>query len=381
MGCWLVSLTQRGDQTSSASSAIVLTACRELRLLEAFVWMTWRYKASAFDEGANGAEPIAASPVDRASVGTLTWEVVFGVYLSERIALPENIDLHDPLTPRRLEQDYGHRYLEGNEETVAEFLQMERDPFKYVLVVSAEDADNIMDHSLPYTLRVLPVTPRADRSLFYCGLPPAASVARWRKDARAVRTPPQPSLGIEGQSKGVCEMLTLPVTQPRMKATSDPAGQESEAKPDKMDPLRLLNAISFGTWLRGVDDFDDALEDGRMYEENDFIGEHRRSKANDPSTSSIFRAQRRCDIVGMLIERRLWAEEVADDLVQSITCYSDSSPAVGTELQGMVADVIRKDHTMRRVWLPGGPSSMASRMRSRRSCATCGRLGSSSDRV
>ena len=60
------------------------------------------------------------------------------------------------------------------------------------------------------------------------------------------------------------------------------------------------------------------------------------------------------DIVGMHIERRLWHQEVANDEVLSIQCYSDSSPVAGLELQGAIADVNKRGGSRRRVTLPGG---------------------------
>jgi len=59
------------------------------------------------------------------------------------------------------------------------------------------------------------------------------------------------------------------------------------------------------------------------------------------------------DIVGMALERRMWAQEVKDDCVEAVNVYSDASPVTGAEIQGMIVDVVHRAGTVRRVTLPG----------------------------
>ena len=65
------------------------------------------------------------------------------------------------------------------------------------------------------------------------------------------------------------------------------------------------------------------------------------------------RAKAKVDVVGMLLERRIFAQEVAGDSIESIHCYSDGSPVVGAELQGMLADVVHRDRSIRKITMPG----------------------------
>ena len=68
-----------------------------------------------------------------------------------------------------------------------------------------------------------------------------------------------------------------------------------------------------------------------MYEDDDFTGEVVRDASRDPGKSCLFRSQRRMDMTGMLIQRRIWHQEVLDDEVVAVNAYSDSSPVVGME--------------------------------------------------
>jgi len=320
--------------------------------------LTWRYKAHAPELVPNGDEdPVAGGFAGGASVGTLTWELDGVKSFEESAALSSDLDLDSPAAPITFERDYGDRRFQDSTVTVFDFLSAQQEVFAKVLQLPMQRFESLFQYAPePWCLLVLPLTPRADRASFLLGLPPESYVKRWRRDSRSSAAPkakaaPAPA---EPQSRGTREMLSLPLKRGLHTACADPGCQGSSGTKTSLDPLRIVNAISFTRWLRQVDTFKDALEDGRMYEEDDFVGDNPRDATRDPATSSLFRGQRRLDIVGMNIERRLWAQEVEDDLVEAINCYSDSSPVVGTELQGMVADVIRKDKTMRRVWLPGG---------------------------
>ena len=94
--------------------------------------------------------------------------------------------------------------------------------------------------------------------------------------------------------------------------------------------------------------------DAKRYDAGDVEEEVTRDASQDPGRATLQRAETRLDIVGMNIERRIWHQEVADDAVLAINCYSDSSPVVGMEIQGMLTDVVKTDGSIRRTILPGG---------------------------
>jgi len=123
------------------------------------------------------------------------------------------------------------------------------------------------------------------------------------------------------------------------------------AKPDAM---KLLNGISICTKLRSITEFSNVLQDVDIYNSNCAVDPPPRDASGDPTRADLLRAYSRSDIVGMLIERRVWAEEIANDDVASIHCQSDGSPVVGAELQGMVAEIVhRSPKSVRRLTLPG----------------------------
>ena len=117
----------------------------------------------------------------------------------------------------------------------------------------------------------------------------------------------------------------------------------------------MVDAVALCRHLRNVHDLSDALDDFARYEwaggDDEDIPE--RNRDTDPSRSALEQAKARLDVVGMLVERRIWQEEMENDRVQSINCYSDGSPVVGAELQGMVADIMHHGGTRRRMVMPG----------------------------
>ena len=99
-------------------------------------------------------------------------------------------------------------------------------------------------------------------------------------------------------------MLELPLKRQRRDpgAAPEPASR-AESQWERLDPLRLLNAVAFSTHLKQQEAFTDALQDATRYEEDEFTGEVIRDASKDPRPSSLFRAARRLDAVGMAIDR------------------------------------------------------------------------------
>ena len=54
------------------------------------------------------------------------------------------------------------------------------------------------------------------------------------------------------------------------------------------------------------------------------------------------RSKARLDAVATLLDRREWSGHFITDSVLAVNLYSDASPVVGVELQGMVMDVVFK---------------------------------------
>ena len=76
--------------------------------------------------------------------------------------------------------------------------------------------------------------------------------------------------------------------------------------------------------------------------------------SKDPCRWSIDDANKKLDIVDLLILRRRMHVATAHDTLQAVNVYTDSSPVSRTEMQGMLIDVHFLDETHERIELPGG---------------------------
>ena len=65
------------------------------------------------------------------------------------------------------------------------------------------------------------------------------------------------------------------------------------------------------------------------------------------------RALAKADAVAMLLHRRCFKSWFEANCIKTICVYSDASPVVGVEIQGMIIDVIFRDLTRERIILPG----------------------------
>jgi len=65
-----------------------------------------------------------------------------------------------------------------------------------------------------------------------------------------------------------------------------------------------------------------------------------REDSQDVRRSQLERARARLDVVAMCMDRREFGSWMEDDALDAITMYSDASPVVGTELEGMLIDYI-----------------------------------------
>jgi hypothetical protein len=113
----------------------------------------------------------------------------------------------------------------------------------------------------------------------------------------------------------------------------------------KIDPIRMLNAVAFGRHLRGAKHFQSALEDAHLYEhgaDSDGEGAAFRNTSRDPCRSTLDRARAKLDVVACLLDRREFQGLMHDGSIVGICLFSDSSPVTGTELQGMVMDIVKR---------------------------------------
>ena len=125
-----------------------------------------------------------------------------------------------------------------------------------------------------------------------------------------------------------------------------------------IDPLKLVHALSLTQWLRSPQWFTEAVDDAEayiLYEAGveSFEGRGEEARARDPRRMALDRARARADVVCLSLTRRQFHEWRRTNAVRSINIYSDASPVVGEELQGMIIDVNLHDDSMHRMTLPG----------------------------
>ena len=99
-------------------------------------------------------------------------------------------------------------------------------------------------------------------------------------------------------------------------------------------------------------DFSEAMGDAHVVDHPD-EGAEDRDASKDVKRASLLEAQGKLDVVSMLLHRRQFHADRVHDRIDAIQLFSDSSPNSGSEFQGMVADVHRKDKSFERLVLPG----------------------------
>ena len=356
VGCWVISTSIHSEPASSSSSAPLPSESWEYRLLEGLCVLRWSYKASADDVVPNGAAappPVAGDHGDGAPWGSVTYSIDEFHHFDTPPLIAMDIDLHCPFTFVLFEETYGERELLGGG-AACDILQRGL-LFDTAWLLPTAEVDALAELVLPATYRVVSLGSRIHRSCFLLGTPPQASVAYWRTKAGQTRRRVAPAaIGEAPESAGVRAMLELPPKRPRDDDPDRRVAPHLRSRAVELDPLRLLNAVAVTTHLKATEEFQAALQEFQNYENDDFAGEVQRDTSRDPGKSSNFRNQRRVDMVGMLVQRRIWHKEVLNDEVSAIIAFSDSSPVVGMEIQGMQCDVCRKDKTIRSVVMPGG---------------------------
>ena len=117
--------------------------------------------------------------------------------------------------------------------------------------------------------------------------------------------------------------------------------------------MKLINAVAFAVHLKSTAEFSDAMDSAAIYDADPNQPPPPRDRSKDVSDRHLRRKKEHLDVVGMLLQRRTFHSEVASDTVDCLNVYSDASPVVGKEIQGMVVDFTHKDGSVRRVVLPG----------------------------
>ena len=241
--------------------------------------------------------------------------------------------------------------------------------FAVVFLFDPHRADAVLKAQTPFLLEEVPLTLRGSPTSLVRGFPAIGAVHHWRKSANSRRAPnvdrsaarlPTPDeLGRE-------VLLELPKNwKDRWTGDSAPSGGMrvkrdgcgGDGEPARLrrqfDPMKLINAVAFAVHLKSTAEFSDAMDSAATYDADPNQPPPPRDRSKDVSDRHLRRKKEHLDVVGMLLQRRTFHSEVASDTVDCLNVYSDASPVVGKEIQGMVVDFTHKDGSVRRVVLPG----------------------------
>ena len=188
------------------------------------------------------------------------------------------------------------------------------------------------------------------------GQPTKKDLKLWRRAASAnyilagFASAPEPSIPVPNEHDN--PLLYLP-PGPRFEQFSSACYRRNVRGRAEVDPVRKLRAINVAQHLRQPALFQQVLEGAIDYLGMEEGNEIEHDYRLDPSRGTMDKSLARAVVVAMNLQRRLFRLWRRDDLIRSINIYSDASPVVGAELQGMLIDVNFKDNSSRRLTLPG----------------------------
>jgi len=277
------------------------------------------------------------------------------------VCIQHDVDIHSAATPLRFAELFGPLLLRGdNQITVKTFLDSSPEfPFNRMFTFKAEDFANVVAAPAPCLLRRVPLGRRFNVKLVVANEPPRASLNRWRREAADVRDQQAEDMEVVDQETPE-EKILYHVPQKRAR-TSAYGQRPCQGKPAALqreyDPIKSIRAVDFSRFLRCTADFSEALEAAATYNLDPDTDPAPRDSSDDPCRSGLMNARAKMDIVGLNLDRRQFHAEMRADSVRSINVFTDGSPVTGSELQGMLVEVVKKDKSTRRVILAG--SSLA----------------------
>jgi len=308
-------------------------------------------------EGDGGGDPAMSvmAPDPPQTWGHILYSISQCYLFSEPETLPDNWDAAgdtDALgLAKHFETHTFHKPEQGNVATVIDFCypttfdQLLHVPMQAVL--GAYNGNDSMWKRVRLGTRV-------GYSQLLPNLPPRSSIQRWRAEAGAARLRPVAADPLEAQRLDYERvLLELPGRRQSSSSTSGAAQQGFHRRGTAFDPIRLVLALGFATFLKRTTDFAEAHEACKEYDHYSDEEERRPMTKVHPGDATLRRAKARLDVVGMLFDRREIHALLATKQIRSITINTDASPVVGLELQGVVVDLMLVDDSKKQVVCPG----------------------------
>jgi len=292
------------------------------------------------------AREFAAAPL-----GFLQYEVDRVWFLRDAAALPVDIDLSSPSSPLRIHRIAADEVL-ADGESVRSFLGRWDDRAVATLVVTPAVLEKLHFGMLPCAASSCKLTSKTTWKGRVPNYPPAREITKWTANLRRAADAPDVTADMDVEEEILLE-LPKHLRAPQLLEDETAASRRRKAGvPGSDDPIKLLNACGFATFLRSCADFTVAMNASHRYDRG-VVSETTRDDKDDPDGSTILKAKSKFDVVDCLMWRRQFAADRKLDRILHITLNSDSSPTTGQEIQGQVVDIVYRDKSHRNIVLPG----------------------------
>ena len=337
-------------QTSGTFWAYVITKEEALKqdFLICLAQIEWRLVAPNISDG------------NLYDCGTLYYFAQRVVMLEDRVGLPDGFLWNSPVAPVRARNLCGSSSLLSTPTTVNAFLASEKivvarvlrfDDHATIEALLSFDQGAILLRSLPiHKFRALASSAIPDQ-------PRKAVVKRWR----AAQRDAYKEAGYVQRAAPVAESVDfLTYLPPWVNLEQLNVGSRDQRRiAQEIDPIRLVDSLAICQHLKTTRAFQEVIDDVVEYlsENNPIPGTIQRRRDLDPARTSLMVALARSDVVAMNLTRRFFRKWRVEDSIKSIHIYSDASPIVGYELQGMLIDVVFKAEDTLRLVLPGSTLS------------------------
>ena len=161
--------------------------------------------------------------------------------------------------------------------------------------------------------------------------------------------------GIDGGVAEACRIYyQLPADTP---ATQPTRGYGTHAEKNQTDPVLLLNYLKCSSHLRNMHSIDVSIKDAitAACVDDNLKEQVLEQMPETPGYTIIHDTRLKLDSIAMNSERR-WFNQLfrlrPKDLI-SVHLFSDGPPVTGSELQGMILQLVLKDGEVRNMILPG----------------------------
>jgi len=354
--------------TGVANPALVDVVDRQLetparKCVAGACWVSWAFEPNGTEARSRfRALAPSARPADnfaQRTKGFLEYTVDSVRPFAAMLALDDGFDLKSGVAGLRVAQLASASCFADDGCAVADFLDASMEQFATPLIVAPAILSRVL-RTVPLVVSSCRLTERITLRGRVPNQPHVQVIRAWVAGAGA--GPAEPHAGapydVDAHYKKI--LLELPPSARRLKdeEAAEDANKRHGHVPGNVDPIRLVDGVRFCKFLRASANMKEALDAAHTFQSGRTDGS-KRDSSGDIGRTSIQAATQRMDIVQILLDRREFEADRRTDNILHITLLSDSSPTTGEELQGQVADFVRRRGGHRRIILPGASLSYA----------------------